>query len=215
MGTWTSARNEVHIVQVKTQILLFFLVYSSTKVFYLKVFSIKRMRDGGRYIILLIFVLGKSLAQEDGEVAPGAKLGQNLGAVDSNAKLGQNKGLNVTCGKWTTRLVTVSKDTISYVWADLGEAERCTVVFKPTYDCAELCLYCPKFYVPNDDAYKCTKGSAFHTIADQTPVRDFCKRQGPDVNFPVLAMDAIKMWYVKDKGYDGSFACEVRCSQPA
>merc|ERR1712131_334304 len=86
----------------------FFLVYSSTKVFYLKVFSIKRMRDGGRYIILLIFVLGKSLAQEDGEVAPGAKLGQNLGAVDSNAKLGQNKGLNVTCGKWTTRLVTVS-----------------------------------------------------------------------------------------------------------
>ena len=27
-------------------------------------------------------------------------------------------------------LVTVSKDTISYVWADLGEAERCTVVFK-------------------------------------------------------------------------------------
>merc|ERR1711973_82126 len=86
MGTWTSARNEVHIVQVKTQILLFFLVYSSTKVFYLKVFSIKRMRDGGRYIILLIFILGKSLAQEDGEVAPGAKLGQNLGAVDSNAK---------------------------------------------------------------------------------------------------------------------------------
>merc|ERR1711973_842237 len=152
MGTWTSARNEVHIVQVKTQILLF-LVYSSTKVFYSKVFSIKRMRDGGRYIILLIFILGKSLAQ-------------NLGAVDSNAKLGQNKGLNVTCGKWTTRLVTVSKDTISYVWADLGEAERCTVVFKPTYDCAELCLYCPKFYVPNDDAYKCTKGSAFHTIAD-------------------------------------------------
>merc|ERR1711973_82125 len=63
--------------------------------------------------------------------------------------------------------------------------------------------------------FKCKKGSAFHTIADQTPVRDYCKRQGPDVNFPVLAMDAIKMWYVKDKGYDGSFACEVRCSQPA
>ena len=37
----------------------------------------------------------------------------------------------------------------------------------------------------------------------------FCKRQGPDVNFPVLAKNDIKMWYVAERNYTGSFMCEV------
>jgi|ERR1711945_31014 len=203
MGTWTSTRNEVHFVQVNTQFRRFFLFYSSTKSCSWGSFRIDRMKNIGCLILLLIFVFGNSLAQADSGVEP-------------DAKLGQNKGLNVTCGKWTTRLVTVplGPGSIAYV-SSSPETERCTVTFKPTYDCSELVLYCPKFYIPNDDAYKCTKGSAFHTKADQTPVRDFCKRNGPNENFPVLANDAIKMWYNADKGYDGSFACEVRCSQPA
>merc|ERR1711973_383922 len=97
MGTWTSARNEVHIVQVKTQILLFFLVYSSTKVFYLKVFSIKRMRDGGRYIILLIFVLGKSLAQEDGSSARG-EIESKFRSSRYKCKIGSKQ--RIKCHMW-------------------------------------------------------------------------------------------------------------------
>ena len=37
----------------------------------------------------------------------------------------------------------------------------------------------------------------------------FCKRQGPDINFPVLAMNGLKVWYVHDKGYNGTFSCVV------
>ena len=37
----------------------------------------------------------------------------------------------------------------------------------------------------------------------------FCKRQGPDINFPVLAMSGLKVWYVNDKGFEGKFSCVV------
>merc|ERR1719480_103751 len=129
-------------------------------------------------------------------------------------KSGQNQGANVTCMRWTSRLVTVAANTESYL-TSTDDMRRCTVQYKLAADCTEIMFSCDSFYIPNNDAYKCTKGSAFHTKADSTPVRDFCKRQGPDINFPVLAMNGLKVWYVNDKGFDGKFSCVAICSQPA
>merc|ERR1712061_22947 len=127
-------------------------------------------------------------------------------------KAGQNKGFNVTCKKWTSRLVTGTPGAVGYLNSS-GDMKRCTVQYKLAGGCTEIMFACDDFYVPNDDAWKCTKGSAFHTKADSTPVRDFCKRQGPDYNFPVLGMSGLKLWYVNDKGFNGRFSCKVVCSQ--
>merc|ERR1740123_1085957 len=124
------------------------------------------------------------------------------------AKSGQNLGANVTCMRWTSRLVTVAAATESHL-SSTESMRRCTVQYKLAADCNEMMFSCDSFYIPNNDAYKCTKGSAFHTKADSTPVRDFCKRQGPDINFPVLAMSGLKVWYVNDKGFEGKFSCVV------
>merc|ERR1712154_738367 len=129
------------------------------------------------------------------------------------AKAGQNLGTNVTCMRWTSRLVTVAAATESHL-SSTDDMQRCTVQYKLAADCNEIMFSCDSFYIPNNDAYKCTKGSAFHTKADSTPVRDFCKRQGPDINFPVLAMSGLKVWYVNDKGFEGRFSCVAICSQP-
>merc|ERR1712110_250435 len=129
-------------------------------------------------------------------------------------KAGQNLGANVTCKRWTSRLVTVAAATESFL-SSTDDMRRCTVQYKLAADCTEIMFSCDSFYIPNNDPYKCTKGSAFHTKADSTPVRDFCKRQGPDINFPVLAMNGLKVWYVHDKGFNGTFSCVAICSQPA
>merc|ERR1712243_143614 len=136
MGSWTSTRNEVHFVQVNTQFLRFFLFYSSTKACSWGSLRFDRMKDSGCLILLLIFSIGNSLAQADSGVEP-------------DAKLGQNKGLNVTCGKWTTRLVTVSLSDIAYV-SSSPETERCTVTFKPTNDCSERGFQRPSYYISKD-----------------------------------------------------------------
>merc|ERR550532_283614 len=131
-----------------------------------------------------------------------------------DTKSGQNLGTEVTCQRWTSRLVTVAAASESWL-NSTEDMRRCTVQYKLASDCNEIMLSCDSFYIPNNDPYKCTKGSAFHTKADSTPVRDFCKRQGPDIGFPVLAMSGLKVWYVNDKGFDGKFSCMVICSQPA
>ena len=36
-----------------------------------------------------------------------------------------------------------------------------------------------------------------------------CRRKGPNVSFPVLANDDIRLWYVGKDSYVGVFTCEV------
>ena len=109
--------------------------------------------------------------------------------------MGQNLGANVTCGKWTARLVTIgAADGVSYFWST-DQTKRCTItlkvgfqniiniddnvwitnllnIFQTGLDCNEIALSCSSFYAPNDDPYKCTEGSVLHTKADSTPVRE-------------------------------------------
>jgi len=154
-------------------------------------------------LLLLLICIGHSYSDDNEDDARGPGEG----------KLGQNLGGNVTCGKWTARLVTIGAgDDVSYLWST-DQTQRCTITLKTGLGCNEIALSCSQFFAPNDDPYKCTEGSVLHTKADQTPVRDFCKRQGPDVNFPVLAKNDIKMWYVAERNYTGSFMCEALCSQ--
>jgi len=160
------------------------------------------MRDKALILLFLIFI-GHSYS-DDTDYEDDDRVGE---------KLGQNLGGNVTCGKWTARLVTIgAADGVSYFWST-DQTKRCTITLKTGLACNEIALSCSSFYAPNDDPYKCTEGSVLHTKADSTPVRDFCKRQGPDVNFPVLAKNDIKMWYVAETNYTGSFDCQAVCSQ--
>ena len=44
-------------------------------------------------------------------------------------KAGQNKGFNVTCKKWTSRLVTVTPGAVGYLTSS-ADMKRCTVQYK-------------------------------------------------------------------------------------
>jgi len=154
-------------------------------------------------LIVFVFV-SNSFADDDADTDDGQRSGQNLGG-------------NVTCNRWTARLITVSPTSgISYIWADKDYIQkRCTVDIKAVDGCTEIALSCSKFYVPNEDPIDCStqEGSVVFTKADMTRPRAFCRRKGPNVNFPVLANDDIRFWYVGKYNYTSSFTCQVLCSQ--
>ena len=56
-------------------------------------------------------------------------------------KAGQNKGFNVTCKKWTSRLVTVTPGAVGYLNSS-GDMKRCTVQYK-VRRCEPGCLMPP------------------------------------------------------------------------
>ena len=77
-------------------------------------------------------------------------------------------------GRWATLTPrgTWSGARCSTRWGGVSLAAWCRPA-QLAGGCTEIMFACDDFYVPNDDAWKCTKGSAFHTKADSTPVREW------------------------------------------
>jgi len=147
-------------------------------------------------------------------------------------RLGRPTGPIVGCGRHSNRVVNITNmmtnETTGSIFVAGKKTDRCTVVYQPV-DCNEIQLTCTKFLVDNRDDVHCKKGDIFVTkpaervnSTTREQPRIWCKRDGPNMNFPVLSPHgALKIWYRRGDHNLGAgrypakgVRCFATCSKP-